>query len=58
MRRKRVKRDMPLSVMLSKEEDDKLNRLVDIFGMDSRSNTIWKLIISAYDSPNTGRQVK
>lgn len=58
MRRKRVKRDMPLSVMLSKEEDDKLNRLVDIFGMDSRSNTIRKLIISAYDSPNTGRQVK
>lgn len=58
MRRKRVKRDMPLSVMLSKEEDDKLNRLVDIFGMDSRSDTIRKLIISAYDSPNTGRQVK
>ena len=52
------KRDMPLSVLLSEEEDDKLNRLVDIFGMDSRSDTIRKLIVLAYDSPNTGRQVK
>ena len=50
MRRKRVKRDMPLSVLLSEEEDDKLNRLVDIFGMDSRSDTIRKLIVLAYDS--------
>lgn len=44
------KRDMPLSVLLSEEEDDKLNSLVNIFGMDSRSDTIRKLIVLAYDS--------
>lgn len=44
------KRDMPLSVLLSEEEDDKLNSLVNIFGMNSRSDTIRKLIVLAYDS--------
>ncbi|MCI7326293.1 MAG: ribbon-helix-helix protein, CopG family [Clostridiales bacterium] len=58
MKKRRIIRDLPLSLTLSEDEDRKLDQLVVMLGADTRSDAVRMIITSLYDTAPDGITVK
>lgn len=58
MKKRRIIRNLPLSLTLSEDEDRELDQLVVMLGADTRSDAVRMIITSLYDAAPDGITVK